>query len=1603
MEHAQVTYEAWDGDVSKLEEGGKYYLTGDVTMSREAVVTEDLYLCLCGYTLTAAENSRHMTTSDSSAVTVTVSDCTAAGKLTGGNSTKDGGSIYLHKDNKLYLYGGILTGNTTAAAGGAIMAAAGAEVYLLGGVIENNTATGNSGAIHTGAGTVLTLNGVTIRNNTTKRYGGAVYVNGTAVLTVSGDTVVTGNKRNSSTNNLHMSGTSLLTVKDLGDNAKVGISGAVRAISNETTDVSANFFSDSADYEVIYQDGKLHLAVSFSHVHCECGKADCTDAAHEKITYQAWSNTTALPTSGSYCLTADVTISAEVTLKESLNLCLCGHKVTGTNAKVRFYSTSGNGGEVLTITDCTDKPGGFYNNTNNNTGAAGGAFFIRAGGTLKIYQGIISGCSSVAGGAAIYGKDADIIIYNAQITGNKAVSGDAWKNGGAFYLSGCQLTVYDGQFTGNESSNGAAIYTTGSCKLDIRGGTFTGNIAHAVSGAINVSSGSTLKLSGSPVITGNTLASGTAANVYLGSTAVMDVENLGDSARIGVTATAFRAISTETQDYTKNFISDNTKIKIVYQDNVLYTDAEGNHKHCLCAGTSAVGCDHGTATYIEWDDPTSLPTGGNYFLSVDVTVSAQTQVEKGTLNICLNGHTVTVGEQGGRVFYLSNGGTLNISDCTGGGKLTGGTKSAILANSGAADMQINLYGGNITGNTNATSGGAIVAQGVCTFNMYGGKLIGNTVESSLILGTDGQPVLDANGNQTCNAANGGALYLGPDAEFNMYGGEISGNTAVEVNYVKADGSTTYAGGSGGAMYIRGVANLHGGKITGNTAKLGGGILVYGTGAELNIMGAEICGNTAASGGGVISQSNSAINLKAGSVSGNTSAGNGGGIYVSTGTTLNMTGGSIEGNTAINNGTLKNGGGIYLLAGTANLSGGTISENKAANGAGIFMCLSGTKYPTLTISGDALITKNTATGAGGAVSATGEGTTITMTSGTVSKNTAKNGGGIIMQTNSAFTLSGGKITGNTATGNGAGLYISTSTTFSMTGGTIDGNQAQGYGGGIALLRSTATFKGGSVSNNTANSHAGMRVHGATVTIYNLNLTGNRAIGKLGTDGNYTGGNGGGLFAGSTTYTENGVEKTAIPKITIYSIYAANNSANNGGAMLIQSEGTAFTVYGGTFANNTAGGSGGALYLSINIQATISGASFHGNNAKSAAAINFLGCQAALSNVKFYENTAISQGGACMIGRTGTVTMKDVELSDNVSNGAAGAILLHGSATLQMENAKFTGNECQTSGGAIYFGNPCYANFKNVEFTENRSAGIGGAIHVHANADVTMDNITVSGNVAEGDYGGGISSRGRLVLTNSKILNNKCLAGEGGGIGTFRANSLYLADDNGVFASNVIISGNESALQGGGIYGHRGGPIYLEGCTVTDNTAAGEGGGIYSDGRFSLIDSTVTGNTSGGEGFAVYMTAAEYDGHSYSTGFKKLGGNVIVRDNENGDMYIGEGTGVAVTGEAIGEKTYMEITLHSGVLSEHLFGVYDYEGGNLHYTVTAGDRSVTDPEEYQYYQKPVEEAQQDQTDADNGDWLLYVGIGVIGLAAIAAIVVVALKKKKAGKPAQEANKE
>ena len=215
-----------------------------------------------------------------------------------------------------------------------------------------------------------------------------------------------------------------------------------------------------------------------------------------------------------------------------------------------------------------------------------------------------------------------------------------------------------------------------------------------------------------------------------------------------------------------------------------------------------------------------------------------------------------------------------------------------------------------------------------------------------------------------------------------------------------------------------------------------------------------------------------MRLESGAIRGNTSTAEGGGIYVENGA-LTMTGGAVTGNTA------AEGGGIYATCeSTVSISGGEISYNTATSqamvasspygGGGIAVVANKygkdgdeTVYHTkLTVSGSALITHNTAAGAGGGIGIRRGyyrcAPTFEMTGGAVTHNTAQahEGGGIRMEGDGVIAPAGTviRITDNTCAARedlgGGGIFVVNSGHMTIHNAVIRNNTAGGLGGGVA---------------------------------------------------------------------------------------------------------------------------------------------------------------------------------------------------------------------------------------------------------------------------------------------------------------------------------------------------------------------------------------------------------------------------------------------------------------------------------------------------------------------------------------------------------------------------
>lgn len=222
------------------------------------------------------------------------------------------------------------------------------------------------------------------------------------------------------------------------------------------------------------------------------------------------------------------------------------------------------------------------------------------------------------------------------------------------------------------------------------------------------------------------------------------------------------------------------------------------------------------------------------------------------------------------------------------------------------------------------------------------------------------------------------------------------------------------------------------RIIDNVARSDGGLDLAG---ESTIEGCEISGNKAesstdgvgGSGGGLtLSFNNKSCKIINSVISKNTANKDGGGIYMIAGSLILESGTAISDNTAG-----ENGGGIYINGGEAGLSSCTIKANMAG-------------------------------GNGGAIYASCEHSTITVNIGekddsddiVIEKNNAERGGAFYGADNARFVMNAGKVSGNySEVGGGGAMYIwggtSNYSTFTMNGGEIIGNRAKKGGAGGAV--------------------------------------------------------------------------------------------------------------------------------------------------------------------------------------------------------------------------------------------------------------------------------------------------------------------------------------------------------------------------------------------------------------------------------------------------------------------------------------------------------------------------------------------------------------------------
>ena len=255
-----------------------------------------------------------------------------------------------------------------------------------------------------------------------------------------------------------------------------------------------------------------------------------------------------------------------------------------------------------------------------------------------------------------------------------------------------------------------------------------------------------------------------------------------------------------------------------------------------------------------------------------------------------------------------------------------------------------------------------------------------------------------------------------------------------------------------------------------------------------------------------------------------------------------------------------------------------------------------------------------------------------------------------------TISGGKISGNTAKTFGGGVYVQSGTT-TISGGEISGNTAN-YGGGVYVQSGTAAIGGGEIRGNTATFFGGgVYVDSGTAAISGGEISENTARTT-----------GGGVYVQSGTATISGGE------------IRGNTATSFGGGVLVN-EGTAI-ISGGEISGNTATSYGGGVYVQLNTAiVTISGGEISENTAAQGGGVFVYKGTTTISGGKISGNIASTYGGGvCVDDSTAIATIKGGEISGNTAPKGGGVFVNEGTAIIS--GGEISGNTAAISGNGVY---------------------------------------------------------------------------------------------------------------------------------------------------------------------------------------------------------------------------------------------------------------------------------------------------------------------------------
>jgi predicted outer membrane repeat protein len=772
---------------------------------------------------------------------------------------------------------------------------------------------------------------------------------------------------------------------------------------------------------------------------------------------------------------------------------------------------------------------------------------------------------------------------------------------------------------------------------------------------------------------------------------------------------------------------------------------------------------------------------------------------------------ITGGADGGAIGITDEAVTIDNCNFTGNSAVEGGAVS-LNANGGSLSISNSTFTGNTTNITGGLDGGAINVEATATLSVSNCTLTGNTAkdQGGAIYSTGSVTAVISNSTITGNTASvasgtgggGGIYFFGSvgNAALSVINSNVSGNQASG----NVDGGGIAVAGSVGITTILTVSNT---TIDGNTAfRNGGGLAITGfvtTTIENSTISNNLARNAGGGGGGV-NVAGTALSpgfvMRNSTVSGNTAAslippfnGYGGGLRFAV-TFGNF---SIQNSTITNNTAGKTGGGVFIFGGRANhtIQSSVVAGNSAPN----FNDLSS----SLTVSvGNSLI------GNVGGYAANDLGGNLPFGASPLLQPLAPNGG--LTQTHLPDAGSPLRNTGANPAGLttdqrgggfprllGAGVDIGAVESVDATGTPVAvaklPNQTKS---GVATYAVTVTYT----------DDTGINV--ASIDLNDVDLSGPGLFNALpvavSTSGSgtsvtatYTFNAPDNTVAGSWDVSDNGVytvamrsgevtdlAANAVPVSTLGQFQAAitqnlivTTNAAFGAGSLAQavadanaSPGTNDTItFDGALAGSTITLSGELLVSdpltivglgagSITIDGGGLGRIF---TISGPGPVAFSLSGATLTGAKRTGSTPADRGGA-IFSEDDPVTLNGVVITGNTSENDGAAVAMTGGNTLTVINSTISNNSVTGTfgdGGGLFGNNGPTVVIQNSTFSGN-TAFFSGAGLYFVNAKLTIENSTISGNIARGTTatysgGGGLYLTGGFsdtLVVNSTFSNN-----------------------------------------------------------------------------------------------------------------------------------------------------------------------------------------------------------------------------------------------------------